>query len=64
MNYLNAFGVNNDFQLANEADNPHFASTLGVDKRICFIDLADKVRPSALHLHHFGPPGTAEMILT
>ncbi len=38
------FGVNNDFGLVKKADDVHFAGALGADKRICFIDLADKVR--------------------
>jgi len=47
MSYLIAFGVNNDFGLANKADDARFPATLGIDKRICFIDLSDEVRPSA-----------------
>ncbi len=48
MSYLIAFGVNNDFGLANKADNPHphLPVTLGADKRICFVHLSDEVRPA------------------
>ncbi len=35
-----------DRTLVDEANNSHFAGALGADKRICFIDLADKVRPA------------------
>ncbi len=31
--------------LVNETDDAHFARALRADKRVCFIDLADKVRP-------------------
>ena len=39
-----------DVRLVNEADDPHFAGALGEDKRVCFIDLADKVRPAPRYL--------------
>ncbi len=48
MSYLNTFGVNNDFGLANKADNPHFPVRHGADKRICFVHLSDEVRPALL----------------
>ena len=48
MNYLIAFCVNNDFGLVNKADNPHLPVTLRANKRICFIDLFDEVRPAPL----------------
>ena len=35
MSYLNAFGVNNNVPLVNEANDSHFAGALGADKRIC-----------------------------
>ncbi len=38
-----AFSVNNDFGLANKADNPHILATLGTDSRVCFVDLLDEV---------------------
>jgi hypothetical protein len=34
--------------LVKEANDSHFAAALGADKRIYFIDLADKVRPAPL----------------
>ncbi len=48
MSYLNAFGVNNDRTLVDVADDAHFAGAFGADKRICFVDLADEVRPALL----------------
>jgi len=48
MSYLIAFGVNNDFGLANKADDVHFARALRADMRICFIDLSDEVKPVLL----------------
>ncbi len=35
MSYLSASGVNNDFGLANKADNSHLTATLGAEERIC-----------------------------
>ena len=37
-----------DRTLVDVADDVHFAGALGADKRICFVDLADKVRPASL----------------
>ncbi len=48
MRYLIAFGVNNDFGLANKADNPHLPATLGTDKKVCFVNLLDEVGPALL----------------
>jgi len=36
--------VNNDFGLANKADNPHLPVTLGAGKRICFGPIASFIR--------------------
>ncbi len=47
MSYLIVFGVNNDLGLVNKAD-AHFPRALAADKRICFIDLSDKVRAAFL----------------
>ncbi len=44
MSYFIAFGVNNDFGLANKTDDTLFTLALRADKRICFVHLADKVR--------------------
>ena len=46
MSYLNTFGVNNDFGLANKADNPHLPVTHGTGRRVCFVDLLDEVGPA------------------
>jgi len=46
MSYWIAFGVNNDFGLANKADNPHLPATLWADKRVCFVHLSNEVRPA------------------
>jgi len=35
--------------LVNETDDAHFARALRADKRICFVDLADKVRPALFY---------------
>ncbi len=48
MSYLTAFSVNNDFGLANKADNPHLPATLGTDKKVCFVNLLDEVGPALL----------------
>ncbi len=40
--------MNNDLGLVNKTDDTHFARALGADKRICFVHLADKVRPAPL----------------
>jgi hypothetical protein len=36
------------FWMVNGTDDAHFSLAPGADKRICFIDLADKVRPALL----------------
>jgi hypothetical protein len=41
--------VNNDFGLANKADNPRLTLTLGAEERICFVHLSDEVRPASLN---------------
>ncbi len=38
-----------DCTLVDEADDAHFARALRADKRICFVDLADKVRPALFY---------------
>ncbi len=38
--------MNNDFGLVDEARDAHSYLAPGVDKRICFIDLSDEVRPA------------------
>ena len=48
MSYLTAFGVHNELGLVNKTDDADFARALGADKRICFIDLSDEVRPTPL----------------
>jgi len=35
-----------DRTLVDEANDYHFAGALGADKRICFQDLSDEVRPA------------------
>jgi len=46
MSYSVAFGVKNDRTLVDEANNSHFVGALRANKRICFVDLADEVRPA------------------
>jgi len=38
----------NDVRPVKKAVDAHFSLAPGADKRICFIDLADKVRPAPL----------------
>ena len=39
--------LSNDVAPVDEANDAHFAGTVGADKRIGFIDLADKVGPAS-----------------
>jgi len=48
LSYRVALGVNNDRTLVDEADDAYFARALRADKRICFVHLADEVRPAPL----------------
>ncbi len=48
-----------DRTLVDEANDAHFAGTVGADKRIGFIDLADKVDQSFLNSLETGGGGTS-----